>query len=121
MKTEKPAIVTIIVIIFILCGLYFPVNILYAVIFEPTKLITSALILISVIGSIFFFLLAYGFLKGMKWAWYLSAIVLILGILDGISSIFLVNFLVGLITLIISALIFYYLTRKNVKSYFGIK
>ena len=68
------------------------------------------------IFGIFFVIVAFAFLKGWTIAWYLG--VLIHGI-DLILSILI--FPAGIVTLLISLLIIYYLFRPHVKSFFGVK
>lgn len=60
------------------------------------------------------FLIAYGFWNGRGWAWTLGIIFACLGLIMGLFSL-----PSGIIQIIINALILYYLTRPNVKRYFG--
>jgi hypothetical protein len=60
------------------------------------------------------FLLAYGLWTGKGWAWTLTLIFSIIGILLG-----LVSLPTGIITILINVLILYYLTRPHVKAFFG--
>ncbi len=84
--------------------------------------------------------LAYGFLKGLRWSWFLGMIMLVIGIILQVrgtlilfgtlssyrspSEIFMsyiiVTFIVFLVILVIYGLILFYLTRPHVKTYFGI-
>jgi len=69
--------------------------------------------IIIVIGLVNF-AIAYGLLKGLGWAWTLSLIFAIISIVFGILM-----FPIGIIAIIFDALIIYYLTRSNVKEFFG--
>lgn len=65
---------------------------------------------ISLVIAILQFAIAYGFWMGLKWSWWLALIVLI------------VEGLVGLLTIIapiVAVIVIYYLTRPNVKKWFG--
>jgi len=79
---------------------------------------------ISLAVGIAYLVMAYGLLKGRGWAWTLSTIVLIIGIILEVISIprtiALGSSLSGvIISIAISAFILYYLYRPHVKSYFG--
>jgi len=58
--------------------------------------------------------IAYGLFKGSGWAWMLCLIFAVISIVFGILT-----FPVGIIVIIFDALIIYYLTRPNVKEFFG--
>jgi uncharacterized membrane protein (DUF2068 family) len=58
--------------------------------------------------------IAYGLFKGKNWAWMLCLIFTIISAVFGILA-----FPAGIVTLLFNALIIYYLTRRNVKQYFG--
>jgi len=58
--------------------------------------------------------IAYGIFKGSGWAWMLCIIFAAISMVFGVLT-----FPVGLITILFNALIIYYLTRRNVKVYFG--
>jgi hypothetical protein len=65
------------------------------------------------------FVVAYGLLKGRGWAWTISIILSIISIVwNAITLITAANF-GGIINIIISAIILYYLHRPHVKAYFG--
>lgn len=68
---------------------------------------------IIVIGLVNF-AIAYGLLKGRGWAWILSLIFAAISIIFGILM-----FPIGIVAIIMDAIIIYYLTRGNVKEYFG--
>jgi hypothetical protein len=58
--------------------------------------------------------IAYGLFKGKGWAWMLCLIFAVISAVFGILM-----FPVGIVTILFNALIIYYLTRRNVKEYFG--
>jgi hypothetical protein len=69
---------------------------------------------ILVLQGIVLFVLAYGFLGGKSWAWILG---LIFGIWDITIGIILLP--AGIIRIIYGAVIIGYLSRRNVKEFFG--
>lgn len=79
---------------------------------------------VSLAVGIAYLVMAYGLLKGRGWAWIISTIVLIIGIILQIISIPRTiasgSSLSGdVISIAISVFILYYLYRPHVKSYFG--
>lgn len=73
--------------------------------------------IILVLGIISF-IVAYGLWKGKSWAWTLTVVLSIISIALNAISIASANF-GGIINIIISAVILYYLYRPHVKAYFG--
>ncbi|MFQ6085260.1 MAG: hypothetical protein ACE5OY_03220 [Candidatus Bathyarchaeia archaeon] len=69
---------------------------------------------LSIIVGAFNLVLAWGLWIGASWAWLLALIFAGLGILQGLF-----NFPAGLLTVLINAVIIYYLTRPHVKGFFG--
>ena len=92
--------------------------------------------LMTLIMVIFFFLLAYGFLKGLRWSWFLGVIIVVIGIIECGSVTLIISFwssllypseiisyniiLRSILSLVIYGLILFYLTRAHVRTYFGI-
>jgi hypothetical protein len=74
--------------------------------------------IIVIILGIISFVVAYGLLKGAGWAWSLTVVLSIVSIVLNAISIASGNF-GGIISIIISAIILYYLYRPHVKSFFG--
>lgn len=74
--------------------------------------------IIVIILGIISFIVAYGLLKGAGWAWSLTVVLSIVSIVLNAISIATGNF-GGIISIIISAIILYYLYRPHVKSFFG--
>ena len=64
------------------------------------------------------FVVAYGLLKGRRWAWTLTVILSIISIVLAAISIA-VGSIPSIISIIISGIILYYLYRPHVKAYFG--
>jgi hypothetical protein len=65
------------------------------------------------------FVVAYGLLKGKGWAWTVSIILSIISIVwNAITLVTAANY-GGIISIIISGIILYYLFRPHVKAYFG--
>ena len=89
----------------------------------------------AIIAAIFLLSLAYGFLKGLRWSWFLGMIMLVIwvilhvrgtliffGTLSSYTSpgeIFM-PYIIPLVILVIYGVILFYLTRPHVKTYFGI-
>lgn len=73
---------------------------------------------ILIILGILSFVVAYGLLKGMGWAWTLTLALSIISIVLNAVSIATGNF-GGIVSIIISAIIIYYLYRPHVKAFFG--
>jgi len=76
--------------------------------------IGSVLIAIGIVS----FIVAYGLLKGMRWAWTVTVVLSIISIALNAISIATGN-IGGIVSIIISAIILYYLYRPHVKAYFG--
>jgi hypothetical protein len=64
------------------------------------------------------FVVAYGLLKGLGWAWTVTVILSIISIVSNAISIATGN-IASIISIIISGIILYYLYRPHVKAYFG--
>jgi len=76
--------------------------------------IGSAVIAIGIVS----FIVAYGLLKGMRWAWTVTVVLSIVSIALNAISIATGN-IGGIVSIIISGIIVYYLYRPHVKAYFG--
>src|ERR687895_1852781 len=76
--------------------------------------IGSVMVAIGIVS----FIVAYGLLKGMGWAWTVTIILEIISIVLNAISIATGN-IGGIVSIIISAIILYYLYRPHVKAYFG--
>ncbi len=66
------------------------------------------------------FAVAYGFLKGMKWSWWVAMVLYVLGLILSIVAIA-TGSIGAIIGLIIDAGLIYYMTRPTVKTWFGMK
>lgn len=69
---------------------------------------------IAVILGLASFLIAWGLWRGAMWAWSAAIILAVLGVILGLLTL-----PSGIITIIISILIIYYLTRPHVKAFYG--
>ena len=92
--------------------------------------IIGAIILAVGIG---FLVVSYGLLKGKRWSWTITVILIFIGIAIDVASIiifgyftfnmdtstFLINNSGSIASIIISVIILYYLYRPHIKSYFG--
>ena len=95
----------------------------------PDWVVDNVSITFGALGALFLimgivgFVLGYGYLKGIGWAWTLGIIFAVLSIIGDIiepimdrSSDALVSAIIGII---IAFIIIYYLTRPHVKAFFG--
>lgn len=138
MQTEKPPGVDLIGIIMLINGifaffsgldsLYFasflataiPINTAVPGIIEATAQYTAiwgSIILAIGIGS---FLVAYGLFYGRSWGWSGAMALAIIGIVIPIMNI-IVGYWPSIFTMLLSGLVIYYLTRQEVRAYFGKK
>jgi hypothetical protein len=76
--------------------------------------IGAVLVAIAIVS----FIVAYGLLKGKGWAWTVTVILSIISIVLNAISIATGN-IGGIVSIIISGIILYYLYRPHVKAYFG--
>jgi hypothetical protein len=72
----------------------------------------------TIIIGLFQLIIAWGLWTGKKWAWFLALIFGILGVIFGILGL-IGGGLSGIISLLINAIIVYYLLRPEVKAFFG--
>ena len=68
--------------------------------------------------SIASFVVAYGLLKGLGWAWTVTVVLSIISVVFNVISVATGN-IAAIISIIISGIILYYLYRPHVKAYFG--
>jgi hypothetical protein len=73
---------------------------------------------VLIVAALIMFVISYGFLKGNEWSWWVAIIFLVLGLISEVASLFTGQIGAGIIGIIISAIIIYYLTRPNVKKWF---
>ena len=109
-QKQRPLGVTIIAILTVIGGLIF---------------LSSGLVLLIVgIGVILlalgfaYLVMAYGLWQGRRWAWTITLILMVIGIIVAIASIVAGNG-ASIVSIIIHAVIIYYLFRPNVKAFFG--
>ena len=68
--------------------------------------------------GIAFLVMAYGLWKGKGWAWTITLVLSFIGIALGLASI-VSGSIVAILSVVINAIIIYYLYRPNVKAFFG--
>ncbi|HEX7207797.1 MAG TPA: hypothetical protein VF233_06405 [Nitrososphaeraceae archaeon] len=87
-------------------------------------LASGAVFLVIGIGFIFlaigiaFLVVAYGLWRGKSWAWTITLILSVIGIILAIISLAVGN-IGAIISIIIHGVVIYYLYRSNVKAFFG--
>jgi lysylphosphatidylglycerol synthetase-like protein (DUF2156 family) len=131
MQTSRPLGVTIISILMIISGIVSIVSGLIGVVGALSLSTISpqsdvATLSIGLMGvSIFIIILgvatlaiAWGLLKGKRWAWIITVIISIISILLSIIGIAMGGYY-QVITLILYGVILYYLYKTDVKTYFG--
>lgn len=126
--TERPSGITILAALEIIEGIIgsiigiailFSFDILRELLPVPSTYLPLVQAVLTVVGSLVIFIalvnfvIAYGLLNGTSWAWTVSLVFAVIGILRGIGTL-----PMGILTIGIQVLIIYYLTRENVKSYF---
>ncbi|NLT38212.1 MAG: DUF2127 domain-containing protein [Methanomassiliicoccus sp.] len=72
----------------------------------------------TILIGLFQLIIAWGLWTGKKWAWLLALIFGILGVIFGILGLIGGGF-TGIVSLLINAIIVYYLMRPEVKAFFG--
>ena len=108
-QKHRPLGVTIIAILTAIGGIVFLAS--------GAVLIVGIGIILLALG-IAYFVMAYGLWTGKRWAWTITLILSVIGIIVAIASIVAGN--VGaIISIIIHGVVIYYLYRPNVKAFFG--
>lgn len=116
MQSNRPLGVTIIAILAILGGIGSLLSGFTVLVILP--IIGLVLGSILIIIGLAYFAVAYGLWKGLSWAWSITLIISIIGIIVGLGSIIVGN--VGAIFhVIVNIIVIYYLYRPNVRAYFG--
>lgn len=77
--------------------------------------IIMAIAAVAAIAGILYLINAYGLWVGKGWAWWLTIILSVLGIIGGLLTL-----PVGIIAIVIYIVIIYYFTRPHVKEFFGL-
>jgi len=79
-------------------------------------------VIVAVIGMVLIFIgsisfiVSYGFWNGRAWAWTIGIVLNVISLISDLASL-----PSGIVSLLLSGLILYYLTRPHVKRYFGKK
>lgn len=126
-KRTRPRGVTIIAILIVIAGILTLFVGIGTVAIGPLVGISLAFVVFGAIAiavGIAYLVMAFGLLNGRGWAWTISTIVLIIGIIMNLVSLPRAivsgsNFSGDIVSICISAFILYYLYRPHVKSYFG--
>jgi len=74
---------------------------------------------IAIVVALLYLLMSYGLWTGKGWAWTISLILAGLGVIISLVGLIARGAVGSVITLILDAVIIYYLTRNNVKIFFG--
>src|SRR5689334_15144358 len=127
MQTKsRPLGVTIIAILIVIAGILTLLVGIGSIAIGPLTalgLVFVAAGVVSLIIGIAYLVMGYGLWKGKGWAWTISMIVLIIGIIIKLISLPRAvasgsNFSEDIVSIAISAFILYYLYRPHVKAYF---
>ena len=128
MQTKsRPLGVTIIAILIVIAGILTLLVGIGSIAIGPLTalgLVFVAAGVVSLVIGIAYLVMGYGLWKGRGWAWTISMIVLIIGIIIKLISLPRAvasgsNFSEDIVSIAISAFILYYLYRPHVKAYFG--
>jgi lysylphosphatidylglycerol synthetase-like protein (DUF2156 family) len=128
MQTKsRPLGVTIIAILIVIAGILTLLVGIGSIAIGPLTalgLVFVAAGVVSLVIGIAYLVMGYGLWKGKGWAWTISMIVLIIGIIIKLISLPRAvasgsNFSEDIVSIAISAFILYYLYRPHVKAYFG--
>jgi uncharacterized membrane protein HdeD (DUF308 family) len=109
-QKQRPLGVTIVAILTAIGGLIFLGSGLFL-------LIVGIGVILLALG-IAYLVMAYGLWNGRGWAWTITLILSVIGIVVAIASIVAGN-VSAIISIIIHAVVIYYLYRPNVKAFFG--
>jgi uncharacterized membrane protein (DUF2068 family) len=109
-QKHRPLGVTVIAILTLIAGIAF------IAIGAALLVVGIGFALIAI--AIAYFVMAYGLWKGKSWAWTITLILSVIGIIFAIASIAAGN-IGAVFHIIINAVIIYYLYRPNVKAFFG--
>jgi hypothetical protein len=135
---KRPAGVTVIAILIIIGGILLLLagigtvavgSLFISEIIGLGFVIIGAILLAVGIGYV---VVSYGLLKGKRWAWTITMVLLFIGIAIDVASIIFGSFAINMdvsafltsnsgsiVSIIISIIILYYLYRPHIKSYFG--
>jgi hypothetical protein len=135
---KRPTGVTVIAILVIIGGILLLLAGIAAVAVGSLFLSQITGLGFVVIGSIIlavgigYLVVSYGLLKGKRWAWTITMVLLFIGIAIDVASIIFGSFAINMnisnflsansgsvASIIISIIILYYLYRPHIKSYFG--
>lgn len=95
---------------------------------EQTALAQGSGSILTVLGALLIplgiasLVVAYGLFKGKRWAWYVAIVLSIIGLVVNVISLVTSNMgaIAGaLVGIAINGIVLYYLSRRNVKEYFG--
>jgi uncharacterized membrane protein HdeD (DUF308 family) len=109
-QKQRPLGVTLIAILTAIGGIIFLASGL-------VLLIVGIGIILLALG-IAYLVMAYGLWKGREWAWTITLILSVIGIIVAIVSVAAGN-VSAIISIIIQGIVIYYLYRPNVKAFFG--
>lgn len=121
-QKHRPLGVTIIAILTAIGGIVFLVSGISGIVAAPFVSdfggVSVGIGIIFLIMGIAYLVITYGLWKGKRWAWTVTLILSVIGIILAIASIAVGN--VGaIVSIIIHGVVIYYLYRPNVKAFFG--
>lgn len=126
MEKSRPIGVTIVAILMVITGIILLSGGIFAVSSSailsqfggPLVAVVIGVGVFTIALGVAHFVLAWGLFKGKGWAWIITVILAIISVILSIVSIA-SGGRTNIISLIISAVILYYMFRTEVKSYFG--
>ncbi len=115
----RPTGVTILGILFVIAGAFSLIGGIATLVAIPFVAILGALWIPLGIASL---VVAYGLFKGKSWAWYVAVVLSIIGLVVNVISLVTANMdaiTSALVGIAINGIVLYYLSRRNVREYFG--
>jgi hypothetical protein len=136
---KRPTGVTVIAVLVIIGGILFLLAGIGVVAVGSLSISQIIGLVFVIIGAILlaigigFLIVSYGLLKGKRWSWTITVILLFIGIAIDVASIIIFGYFTfnmdtssfltsnsgSIASIIISVIILYYLYRPHIKSYFG--
>ena len=136
---KRPTGVTVIAVLVIIGGILFLFAGIAVVAVGSLSISQIIGLVFVIIGAILlavgigFLVVSYGLLKGKRWSWTITVILLFIGIAIDVASIIIFGYFTfnmdtstfltsnsgSIASIIISVIILYYLYRPHIKSYFG--
>ena len=114
---DRPTGVYVISFLQVLAAAYYVGIAIFGIFFDAYD--NMALVYAALVIGIFMFILSTGTWAMKSWAWTLTLIMQIVGVIRELAAFFLEGQYLGIFSLVIAIVIIYYLTRPEIKEGFG--